>query len=411
MARKTTPGVLYIHSRDCADHDRCAKTCNPSPTPWQAWVFDSKYVDPASGKRGKKIRQRFATHAAAKGWRSDATRDVRHQRIRATDRATAQKTLREEVAEWLEGAKAGQILNKREEPYKPSVLRNYELSLRRRVLPVLGDHRFAAITLADLLELKETLQGEGHAGSTVRNSFVPLAAIYRRARLQQRVTVDPTTDLPLPTSGSRNRAATPTEAETLLSALPQPEVWAAAFYSGLRLGELRALRVRNVDLEAGTISVERSWDIKEGEILPKTRSSVRKVFLSDHLRSYLEPLVEDRSPEAFVFGSDLSPFDPRAVSRKAERLLDKLDKARADDEIPPVSRFTLHEARHSFSTWMDHAGVSPDRANRYMGHSSSDAPSRYRHLLPAQMTEDQKIFDAYLSGAASGKVVALAAVS
>lgn len=409
MARKATPGVLYIHSRECGDHDRCAKTCNPSPTPWQAWVFDSKHVHPATGKRGKKIRQRFATHAAAKGWRSDATRDVRHQLIRATDRATTQRTLREEVAEWLKGAEAGEILNKREEQYKPSVLRNYELSLRRRVLPVLGDRRFSEITLADLLALKEKLQGEGHAGSTVRNSFVPLAAIYRRARLQQRVTVDPTTDLPLPTSGTRDRAATPTEAEALLAALPQPEVWAAAFYSGLRLGELRALRVRNVDLEAGKISVERSWDIKAGEIMPKTKTSARKVFLSDHLKPDLAPLVEDRDPEEFVFGSDLSPFDPRAVSRKAERQLDKIDKARADDELPPVTRYTLHEARHSFSTWMDHSGISPDRANRYMGHSSSDAPSRYRHLLPAQMSEDQKAFDAYLSGAIAGKVVALSA--
>jgi DNA-binding NarL/FixJ family response regulator len=49
-----------------------------------AWVFDSKYLDPATGKRGKKIYQRFSSHAAAKGWPADATRDVRHQRIRAT---------------------------------------------------------------------------------------------------------------------------------------------------------------------------------------------------------------------------------------------------------------------------------------------------------------------------------------
>lgn len=78
----------------------------------------------------------------------------------------------------------------------------------------------------------------------MRNSFVPLAAIYRRARLAGRVTVDPTTDLPLPTSGTRARAAPPQEAEALLTGLPWPDIWAAAFYSGLRLGELRALRVR-----------------------------------------------------------------------------------------------------------------------------------------------------------------------
>jgi hypothetical protein len=48
------------------------------------------------------------------------------------------KTLRQEVDEWLAGAQEGRILNKREQPYKPAVLRNYELSLRLRVLPELA---------------------------------------------------------------------------------------------------------------------------------------------------------------------------------------------------------------------------------------------------------------------------------
>lgn len=187
MARKTTPGVLYIHSRECADHDRCNKRCNPSPTPWQAWVYDAKFIDPTTGKQGKKIRRRFADHAAAKGWRSDADQQIRNKKLRATDTATARKTLAEEASEWLAGAEAGEILNKRERPYKPAVIRNYELALRLRVLPSLGDRRLSDITLTDLLELKERLQGAGVSGSTVRNSFVPLQAIYRRARLQGRV--------------------------------------------------------------------------------------------------------------------------------------------------------------------------------------------------------------------------------
>ncbi|HEU5477227.1 MAG TPA: tyrosine-type recombinase/integrase [Gaiellaceae bacterium] len=417
MARKATPGVLYVHSRECSDRDRCAKNCNPSAEPWQAWVFDSKYVDPATGKRGKKIRRRFATHAAAKGWRTDAGHALRNQKLKASDAATARKTLAEEVADWLAGARAGEIVNKREKPYKPAVLRNYELSLRLRVLPALGDQKLSEIRLTDLLALKEQLQGQGVSGSTIRNSFVPLAAIYRRARIQGRVMVDPTTDLPLPTSGRRDRAATPTEAEELLTMLPESveALWAGAFYSGLRRGELRALRVRNVDLEAGTIAVEHSWDEREGEIAPKSEAGTRTVFVADALRPYLEPLVEGRSGEEFVFGG-LSPFDARAAARRAERALEAVDEARAKEaaengqEAPDcVQRFTLHEARHSFSTWLDHASVSPDRADRYMGHSSGSVASRYRHLLPAQLQQDRRAFDAYVRGAAVGKIVALAA--
>src|SRR6266566_5043763 len=49
-------------------------------------------------------------------------------------------------------------------------------------------------------------------------------------------------------------------------------VWATAFYAGLRLGELWALRDEDVDLEAGVIRVERSWDRHEGFIEPKSRA-------------------------------------------------------------------------------------------------------------------------------------------
>ena len=77
MARNTTPGVVYRHSCGWKNHATCTNGCNDSLEPWEAWVYEAKYVDPATGKRGNKIRRRFATHAAAKGWRQNAADQVR----------------------------------------------------------------------------------------------------------------------------------------------------------------------------------------------------------------------------------------------------------------------------------------------------------------------------------------------
>lgn len=402
----STPGIRVRHSRSCKT--RAGGNCNCEPT-YEAWVY--------SKRDERKIRRSFAGKgalAAAKGWRTDAMKAVKDKRLRAPSTVT----LREEVDQWLAGVRSGSILNKREQPYKPAVVRNYELALRLRVLPELGNRRLADVDLSDLLELKETLQGAGCSPSVIRNTFVPLAAIYRRARLQGRVSVDPTTDLPLPTAASRDRAATPEQAAALLEPLGDPErgLFATAFYAGLRRGELRALRVGNVDIDAGLIAVEHSWDDKEGQVEPKSRAGTRRVFMLDALRPYLEPLVTGRPAEAFVFGSDLAPFEPRAIVRKAQRAWAADAKATAElageageDPPAPPERFTLHEARHSFSTWLDHAGLSPDRADRYMGHSSGSVASRYRHLLAAQVADDAKRVDEYLAGATTGKVVALVA--
>lgn len=101
--------------------------------------------------------------------------------------------------------------------------------------------------------------------------------------------MNPTTGLEIPAVRSRRlRFATPYEAHLLSEAAP-PEnrvLWATAFYAGLRRGELRALRWSDVDLAGGVLRVERSWDVKEGVIEPKSFAGRRKVPIAAVLRDY-----------------------------------------------------------------------------------------------------------------------------
>jgi integrase len=303
-------------------------------------------------------------------------------------RAPSQRTLQQEVDDWLAGVREGRILNKREQPYKPSVIRNYELALRRRVLPELGQRKLADIDLPDLLELKEQLSGEGHGASTIRNTFVPLQAIYRRARRNGAVAINPTADLPLPTAGSRERAATPQEAAEMLEPLGELEraLWATAFYAGLRRGELRALRCRDIDIGAGTIAVERGWDDKEGPIAPKSRAGTRTVFLLDTLRPLLEPLANrPGGPDGLLFGLTFEiPFEPKNIARKAKAAWKAVNTQRARAEIVLLQPITFHEARHSFSTFLDHAGISEARADRYMVTRRDRSPAATATCCPAR---------------------------
>jgi integrase len=80
---------------------------------------------------------------------------------------------------------------------------------------------------------------------------------------------------------------------------------------------------------------------------------------------------------------------------------------KADDAWAELERVTLHECRHSYSTYLDAAGVSETRADRYMGHANPSVANRYRHQLEGQLAEDAARLDAYLSGAAAGEVVQL----
>ncbi len=233
----------------------------------------------------------------------------------------------------------------------------------------------------------------------MRNVLVPAQALYRRHRRQ--VFTDPTDGLDLPEpGGQRERVAAPMEAAKLLAALPHADraLWATAAYAGLRRGELRGLRVS--DMHESHVDVSRGWDDYDGAIDPKSRAGKRQVPLPNTLAEILSEHVErsGRSGDDLLFGRSASePFTPSHVRKGA-------NKAWTDAEL---ERIALHELRHSYSTYLDAAGVSETRADRYMGHANSSVANRYRHQLEGQLAEDAARLDAYLDGAGAGKVVAL----
>lgn len=121
------------------------------------------------------------------------------------------------------------------------------------------------------------------------------------------MTADPTHSLELPANrGHRDRIESPERAGVLLAALPEAErpLWATALYAGLRIGELRALRWRCVDFDAGVLRVEHGWDDVEGEIEVKTGAGRRNVPLAGNVRRELAALKlrTGRDGDDLVFG-------------------------------------------------------------------------------------------------------------
>jgi integrase len=86
-------------------------------------------------------------------------------------------------------------------------------------------------------------------------------------------------------------------------------------YGGLRRGELRALRVEDVDLGHGLIRVERNWDPREGEIDLKSSAGRRKVPISAVLRGFLVERLssaEQAESDRFLAQQRLGPSTARS---------------------------------------------------------------------------------------------------
>ncbi len=364
-----------------------------------------------SSRDGRKIRKAFPTEAAARQWRSDAASAINKGALRAPTATT----LRQAAAAFLAGARDGSVRNRSGDTFKPSAIRSYDQALKvsrtalggRSILEELGAHKLSEIGRVDLQDLADRLLAGGLDPSTVRNALMPLRAIYRRALLRNELVVNPTAGLDLPASrGRRDRVASPAEAERLIGLVAERDraLWATAFYAGLRLGELLALRWEDIDLAGGLIRVERAYDGKERAFVePKSRAGRRKVPVPAVLRDHLLEHKLQGSATGLVFGRgpDL-PFDYSSTMNRAKRAWKRAERMRAErrEEEPPILPITLHEARHTFASLLIDAGVNAKALSTFMGHSSiAITIHRYGHLMPGSEGEAAALVDAYLERA------------
>jgi integrase len=182
---------------------------------------------------------------------------------------------------------------------------------------------------------------------------------------------------------------TPEQLNSLLERLAEPSrslVWLLVL-TGLRIGELLALRWQDVDLEAGFLRVNRT--LYEGHFdEPKTRSSIRTVPLSAkgvEILANSRPKVVDRDSLVFCTKKG-TPLSRRNLSnRQLVPILEEL-------KIPKIG---WHSLRHSNATLLDAVGTPLGTVQSLLGHSSPEITRAiYLHSLPAGAKEAvQKVED------------------
>ena len=377
--RSPAEGIVVRHSRSCSSRDGLGCSCRPS---YQAQVW--------SAKEHKTIRKTFRDLADARAWRQDSQVALRKGLLRSPSHTT----LSEAAAEWLTAAKTGLVRTRSGETYKPSAIRAYCQALNHRALPQLGSKRLTAISHTMLQDFADRLAADGLSPSSIRNTLMPLRAIFRRAHRRGEVATNPTLNLALPAvRGTRDRVAAPNEVAPLLDTLTPADraIYATAIYAGLRAGELQALLWDDIDLDRNLIHVRRNWDRQEGFVEPKSRSGTRRVPLTPTLRHELlnHKLRQHPSNHSFVFPNQRGtrPFNPSTLKLHTS-------KAWHQAGLTPIG---LHECRHTYAAYMIAAGINSKALSTYMGHSTITITlDRYGHLLPGNENNAAQMLETWL---------------
>lgn len=206
----------------------------------------------------------------------------------------------------------------------------------------------------------------------------------------------------------------PAEVDALAEAMAQKHaayglLTKVAAYTGLRAGELHALRKRDVDLLRGELTVVRAikaW--KNGEpIYGTTKSDERRVVvLCDELRTALASHIPGNAhPDDLVFTSTRGDGPIHQVAF----LRNHFNPARRA-ALPDHPDLVWHDLRHTFVSLLIQQGVNVKAIAAQAGHSSAAFTlDVYGHLMPGSDDELRTALSAAWSSATEPNVVRLRA--
>jgi integrase len=322
--------------------------------------------------------QTFATKADARRFLATVEAD----KLRGTYRAprVVTDTLGDYGTRWIEDRPR----------LKASTRHQYEVDFRLHIEPTLGSKVLDQIEPDDIRRwysrlsdgLRASLAESGRNGSaTVARSYRLLRAILQTAVDDDILTRNPCR---IPGAGDARSPERPVLSAQEIGRLADevPASYRAfvlvAGFTGLRAGEIAALRLSDLDLRRGhaVLRVNRRFYRVAGTLTidtPKSEAGARTLplpaFVADELRAHLAEFRPDAGPSDLVFVTSGGRDVLDGYSQVVRRALDRIGRTDA----------RAHDLRHSALTSAAEHGATLATLMQMAGHSTPDAAQRYQH--------------------------------
>jgi integrase len=183
------------------------------------------------------------------------------------------------------------------------------------------------------------------------------------------------------------------------SGVPYHTIFYTALHTGMRRGELLALRWIDIDLDMATISVNRSLQaLEDGTKIirePKTQKSRRTIAMTPSLALHLQDykssmsairLLEEKPihQDNLIFSHiDGTPYHPDTITSAFMKVAKRAGL-----------KLRLHDLRHTHATLMLKSGVHPKIVSERLGHSTvAFTLDTYTHVVPGLQEAAAKAFD------------------
>jgi integrase len=271
-----------------------------------------------------------------------------------------------------------------------TTLAAYRSYLDKHFIPVFGRRPMGKILPSEVQRWVTTATENGLSAASVGKYHTMLSSVFERALVDRVVTFNPCAHTELPKRvKKKSRTLTPEEYEAILAALPAQHrlMVETAINTGLRWGELIALKPGHLDLNKRKLTVEET--IVEVSIKNSPTGQ----------RMLTKPYPKDDEPRTMGLPAEL--VDQLAAYIK-ERRLKPGDLLFATRDGTPISRNTfrtrvwrpaitasgvdfdvrVHDLRHAHASWLLAGGSDLRAVMDRMGHAQITTTQKYLHPMP-----------------------------
>ncbi len=350
----------------------------------QSWMIDFTYQHPVTGEK-KRHREAADKEVTLK---RDALAAERALKIKLTTPPPKPEEVQKDApfADF-----AGYWKDTRRADWKPTALRGYEQILRVHLVPAFRGRNLRSITAEDVQRYKsDRLSKAGLAPKTVNNHLGVLGSLFEDAVKWRYAVQNPARQVK-PCRVDRVDEDfdfwTSEESDAFLVAIQDVRPrWSPFFLTalrtGLRLGELAALRWTDVDFVARKVHVRRSFS-HGSETVPKSGKG-RSIPMSPRLHTALaEHKLACGGAERVFLSDEGEVLDSNRVKHPFW----------AGVKAAGVRRIRIHDLRHSFASQLVIAGESLFKVQTLLGHSESTMTQRYAHLRAEDLGESVGVLD------------------
>ena len=328
------------------------------------WVVTLRYTD-LDGSIKRKAKRGFATKKLAREWKDEFMANISVQQG---------KELTMTVAEFYQI-----YLNDISNVILPNTMRVKKIIYDRYIYPNFKNKVISEVRTADIIRWQNDILGQNLKDTYVRTINNQLFALFNHAEKYYDLQNNPIKKTK--SIGSKDRDVitfwTKEEFDKFISVVDDEVDYIhfnVLFYTGIRIGELIAVRLKNIDFDLGHIEITESAQYEKGKYIftkPKTKKSERIVTIP----AFLTQLIKKHVERFYFIDSEEQVFrtDKNYLGRALKKYADKAQ----------VKHIRVHDLRHSHASLLIEQGIQPNIVQQRLGHEKIETTLKtYSHLYP-----------------------------